>query len=107
MIALIGSQTHQKSATLYGDTGQYILLGGFDKEGRNVENELTHLFLGIFATLSIPDPKLILRVNNHTSKSVYDATARFIRFTLYSSGSSLKYALNPHTRTTKLGYFSG
>ncbi len=43
-------------------------LGGFDKEGRNVENELTHLFLGIFATLSIPDPKLILRVNNHTSK---------------------------------------
>ena len=24
MIALIGSQTHQKSATLYGDTGQYI-----------------------------------------------------------------------------------
>lgn len=44
MIALIGSQTHQKSATLYGDTGQYILLGGFDKEGRNVENELTHLF---------------------------------------------------------------
>ena len=46
-----------KSATLYGDTGQYILLGGFDKEGRNVENELTHLFLGIFATLSIPRSK--------------------------------------------------
>ena len=86
MIALIGSQTHQKSATLYGDTGQYILLGGFDKEGRNVENELTHLFLGIFATLSIPDPKLILRVNNHTSKSVYDATARCL---LKGNGSPL------------------
>ena len=28
-----------------------------DKEGRNVENELTHLFLGIFATLSIPRSK--------------------------------------------------
>ena len=88
MIALIGSQTHQKSATLYGDTGQYILLGGVDKEGRNVENELTHLFLGIFATLSIPDPKLILRVNNHTSKAVYDATARCL---LKGNGSPLTF----------------
>lgn len=86
MIALIGSQMRQKSATLYGDTGQYILLGGVDKEGRNVENELTHLFLEIFATLSIPDPKLILRVNSHTSKAVYDATARCL---LKGNGSPL------------------
>lgn len=86
MIALIGSQMRQKSATLYGDTGQYILLGGVDKEGRNVENELTHLFLEIFATLSIPDPKLILRVNSHTSKAVYDATAQCL---LKGNGSPL------------------
>lgn len=86
MIALIGLQTHQKSATLYGDTGQYILLGGIDKEGKNVENELTYLFLEIFSTLSIPDPKLILRVNRHTSKAVYDATARCL---LKGNGSPL------------------
>lgn len=86
MIALIGSQMRQKSATLYGDTGQYILLGGVDKEGRNVENELTHLFLEIFATLSIPDPKLILRVNSHTSKAVFDATAQCL---LKGNGSPL------------------
>lgn len=86
MIALIGSQTRQKSATLYGDTGQYILLGGVDKEGRNVENELTLLFLEVFATLSIPDPKLILRVNIHTSKAVYDATVRCL---LKGNGSPL------------------
>lgn len=86
MIALIGSQTHQKSATLYGDTGQYILLGGIDKEGKNVENELTHLFLEIFSILSIPDPKVILRVNRYTTKAVYDEAAQCL---LKGNGSPL------------------
>ncbi len=75
VITLLGSQTRLKSATLYGDTGQYILLGGIDKKGAMVENDLTHMFLNIFATLSIPDPKLILRVNRQTSKAIYDDTA--------------------------------
>lgn len=85
-ISIVGANTHEKSATLYGDTGQYILLGGIDKNGDNVENDLTFMFLDIFSTLSVPDPKLILRVNNSTSKEVYDSAAKCL---LKGNGSPL------------------
>lgn len=61
----------EKSLTLMGDTGQYILLGGIDEEGNTVGNELTLLFLRLFGELNIPDPKLILRVNEHTDSVVW------------------------------------
>lgn len=60
-----------KSASLYGDTGQYILLGGVDRDGINVDNELTNLFLEVFAENPMIDPKLILRVNDHTSDEIW------------------------------------
>lgn len=63
---LLGSQTPFKSQLLIGDTGQYILLGGIDKSGNTVDNELTHIFLEIFTEMRKPDPKLILRVNSET-----------------------------------------
>lgn len=63
---ILGSQTPFKSVTLIGDTGQYILLGGVDKDGVTVDNELTHIFLEIFTEMRKPDPKLILRVNPET-----------------------------------------
>lgn len=60
-----------KSGMLLGDTGQYILLSGIDNKGKNVENELTHIFLEIFKDYKRQDPKLILRVNKDTSDEVW------------------------------------
>lgn len=70
-VQIIGQHTRQKSMALIGDTGQYILLGGVDKEGYTVQNDLTELFLEIFTELKVPDPKLILRVNEHTSDTIW------------------------------------
>lgn len=68
---VLGSQTPFKSLSLIGDTGQYILLGGVDKDGVTVDNELTHLFLEVFTEMRIPDPKVILRVNASTPKETW------------------------------------
>lgn len=70
-ILVLGKDTVSKSLELIGDTGQYILLGGIDKKGTNVDNELTELFIDILAELRIPDPKIILRVNEHTSDNIW------------------------------------
>ena len=51
-----------KSACLLGDTGQIILLGGTDESGRYTYNELTHLFISVIQELSLPDPKILLKV---------------------------------------------
>ena len=66
MCKVLGSQTVYKSPSLLGDTGQYILLGGIDRNGNTIDNELTRMFLEIFAEQKMPDPKLILRVNKDT-----------------------------------------
>ncbi len=70
-VLVLGKDTRQKSLAIVGDTGQYILLGGVDKNGRTVQNDLTEIFLEIFTELKVPDPKLILRVNEHTSDIVW------------------------------------
>ena len=71
MCLILGKDMKAKSRALIGDTGQYILLGGIDKEGKNVENDLTEIFLEIFAEMKVPDPKLILRVNSATSNIIW------------------------------------
>lgn len=70
-IRILGKDTVSKSVILIGDTGQYILLGGVDANGQNVDNDLTELFLETLSELRIPDPKIILRVNKDTSDSVW------------------------------------
>lgn len=75
-----------KSAGLTGDTGQYILIGGTDKEGSNVDNDITAIFLELFAESPMPDPKLILRVNGSTSQHVWEKAVECI---LRGSGSPL------------------
>lgn len=67
-----------KSLSIIGDTGQYILLGGKDETGANVENEITELFLEIFDTHPFADPKLILRVNDSTSENIWRLAVRSI-----------------------------
>lgn len=78
-ILVLGKDTVSKSLELIGDTGQYILLGGIDKNGSNVDNELTELFIDVLAELRIPDPKLILRVNEQTSDKIWDKSINCIK----------------------------
>lgn len=82
----LGKDTIFKSLSLWGDTGQYILLGGIDSEGNTVQNDLTEIFLEVFAENNMPDPKLILRVNRETSDKVW---ARAINSILTGCGSPL------------------
>lgn len=73
MLLVLGNDTKDKSlAGMVGDDGQYILLGGIGPDKKNIDNELTELFLEIFKDYHSPDPKLILRVNSNTSEKIWD-----------------------------------
>jgi formate C-acetyltransferase len=76
MVLILGKQTRDKSAMLIGDTGQYILLGGIGKEGENIDNDLTQMFLEIFEEIRVPDPKLIIRVNEKTTDKIWHSSMK-------------------------------
>ena len=63
---------------LLGDTGQYILIGGIDQEGKTIQNELTEIFLEIFTEIKVPDPKLIMRVNKKTNDDIWTKAIKCI-----------------------------
>lgn len=50
-----------KSASLKGDTGQLIILGGVDSENGYFCNEYTRLFIKCLKKVHLPDPKILLR----------------------------------------------
>lgn len=50
-----------KSAVLLGDTGQIMILGGRDTDGKYHCNDLTYLFIEVSEELRLPDPKVLLR----------------------------------------------
>lgn len=85
-VLILGANTRQKSCSIIGDTGQYILLGGIDQKGNTVQNDLTETFLEIFTEIKRPDPKLILRVNKQTSAIIW---AKAIDCILTGCGSPL------------------
>lgn len=68
---LLNRDIEAKSGFLKGDTGQYILLGGTDGNGDEIQNELTEIFLDVISDIHKPDPKLILRANNNTSTTIW------------------------------------
>ena len=70
-VLTLGKDTLSKSAGLLGDTGQYIMLGGINSQGNDIDNKLTGYFLDILSELRIPDPKLILRVNYNTDSEIW------------------------------------
>lgn len=63
-----------KSSALMGDTGQIIILGGTDLDENGNEyyfyNDLTYLFIKAICELQIPDPKILLRVNEDTPRDL-------------------------------------
>lgn len=85
-IEILGKDTLRKSAALIGDTGQVILLGGINKEGKTIENDITHILLEIFTENPMTDPKLILRVNQNTTEQIWEKATECI---LKGSGSPL------------------
>ncbi len=55
-----------------GDNGQSMVLGGFDKEGNSVYNELSKMCMKASLELSVIDPKINLRVGKNTPDEVYE-----------------------------------
>lgn len=54
-----------KSNMLMGDTGQIIVLGGSSDDGTYIYDDLTKIIINTITKLSIPDPKILLRVNKN------------------------------------------
>ena len=55
-----------------GDNGQSVMLGGCDREGKNVFNALSRLCLKACGELKLVDPKINLRVDRNTPKEIYE-----------------------------------
>ena len=55
-----------------GDNGQSIVLGGFDKDGSSVYNELSEMCMKASLELNIIDPKINLRVGKNTPDRIYE-----------------------------------
>lgn len=67
-----------KSSSMLGDTGQIIIVGGKEEDGKYFENIYTHLFIECLEELKIPDPKVLLRVSSVTPKRLLDKAVKCI-----------------------------
>ncbi|MBQ9939655.1 MAG: pyruvate formate-lyase [Oscillospiraceae bacterium] len=54
-----------------GDNGQSMVLGGFDKEGNSMYNELSEMCMRASLELNLIDPKINLRVGKNTPDEIY------------------------------------
>ncbi len=54
-----------------GDNGQSMVLGGFDKDGNSVYNELSEMCMQASLELCLIDPKINLRVGKNTPDELY------------------------------------
>lgn len=68
-----------KSNELLGDIGQLIILGGNDKDGNYLCNDLTFMFIDLVKELQIPDPKILLRVSKKTPKEIIKSSIDCIK----------------------------
>lgn len=55
-----------------GDNGQSMVLGGFDKDGNHMYNELSEMCMKASLELSVIDPKINLRVGKNTPDELYE-----------------------------------
>lgn len=63
-----------------GQHYQNILLGGIDKNGKEVTNEVTYLVLDILEELGIGDFPTSVRINKKTDEKLLDRVAEVMRF---------------------------
>lgn len=83
---LLHSDYWYKSDSLLGDTGQIVILGGLDKEGTFLCNDLTYLFLQAVTIVKIPDPKVLLRVSEKMPTEIMEKAVDCLK---YNTGSPL------------------
>lgn len=69
---ILNNYFEDKSGTLYGDTGQIIIIGGIDANGNVFSNDLTYAFIDALKEYNKPDPKLFLRVSEKTDKKLLE-----------------------------------
>ncbi len=62
-----------------GDNGQSLVLGGFDKDGKDMYNELSQLCIEASLELSLIDPKINLRVSNKTPDKIFEFATRLTK----------------------------
>ncbi len=62
-----------------GDNGQSMVLGGFDKHGNDMFNELSSLCMDASLELSLIDPKINLRVGKNTPDWLYKYGTKLTR----------------------------
>lgn len=65
-----------------GDNGQSLVLGGVDKKGECVVNELTYLALEAAKEVRKIDPKINLRVDKNTPKELYEKATELTKIGL-------------------------
>ena len=68
-----------KSSALLGDTGQIIILGGYDENNEYICNDLTYLFIDAISELQLPDPKILLRTSKETPRKLMEASLKCIK----------------------------
>ena len=68
----INFDTDLYSGVQQGDNGQSMVLGGYDKDGKCVYNELSRMCMQASLELSLIDPKINLRVNKDTPDEIYE-----------------------------------
>lgn len=77
-LELLHKDYYFKSNSLYGDTGQIIILGGIDKKNNYFSNDITYMIIELMEELKEPDPKVLLRVSNNIPRSLMDLSLRCI-----------------------------
>ncbi len=55
-----------------GDNGQSMVLGGFDKDGKSMYNELSEMCMKASLELKLIDPKINLRVGKNTPDEIFE-----------------------------------
>ena len=78
-LSIINSNYNFKSGELLGDTGQIIILGGLDENGRYFSNKLTYKFIKSLKKLNKPDPKILLRVSSKMDIKLLTAAVECIK----------------------------
>lgn len=67
------------SGVQQGDNGQSMVLGGFDKDGNSMYNELSDMCMRASLELNLIDPKINLRVGKNTPDEIYAKATRLTK----------------------------
>lgn len=75
----INRDTDLYSGNQKGDNGQSIVLGGFDKNGNDMFNELSKLCMDAALELKLIDPKINIRVGKNTPDEIYEFSTKLTK----------------------------